>query len=104
MSIDIKDNSNEVLQKLREATEAGLTAIGVKATEYASKAAPVDTGRLRNSIQYSVDGNDVYIGTNVEYAAYVELGTGHGKNKRPLTIRNCRPFSYTQKWHCAALQ
>ena len=35
----------------------------------------VRTGRLKNSISHAVDDNDVYIGTNVEYAPYVELGT-----------------------------
>ena len=34
----------------------------------------VDTGRLRNSISHTVDGEAAYIGTNVEYAPYVELG------------------------------
>ena len=34
----------------------------------------VDTGRLRNSISHTVDDEAAYIGTNVEYAPYVELG------------------------------
>ena len=36
----------------------------------------VDTGRLRNSITNKVVENElaVYIGTNVEYAPYVEYG------------------------------
>ena len=37
---------------------------------------PVDTGNLRNSITHLVDDDTVYIGTNNEYAVYVELGTG----------------------------
>lgn len=37
----------------------------------------VRMGRLKNSISHAVSGNDVYIGTNVEYAPYVELGTVH---------------------------
>lgn len=38
----------------------------------------VDTGNLRNSISNRVDEAEqaVYIGTNNEYATYVELGTG----------------------------
>lgn len=36
----------------------------------------VDTGNLRNSITHKVLENEVYIGTDVEYAIYVELGTG----------------------------
>lgn len=40
---------------------------------------PVDTGRLRSSINNEIgqdgDGLVAIIGTNVEYAPYVELGT-----------------------------
>ena len=39
---------------------------------------PVDLGNLRNSIGHSVDETElsVTIGTNVDYAPYVEFGTG----------------------------
>lgn len=37
---------------------------------------PVDTGQLRQSITHQVEGNTGVIGTNVEYAPYVEYGTG----------------------------
>lgn len=37
---------------------------------------PVDTGRLKNSITSTVEGDSAVIGTNVEYAQYVEFGTG----------------------------
>ena len=37
---------------------------------------PVDTGRLRDSITSTVEGDSAVIGTNVEYAPYVEFGTG----------------------------
>jgi HK97 gp10 family phage protein len=37
---------------------------------------PVDTGRLRGSIASKVDGDKAIVGTNVEYAPYVEYGTG----------------------------
>ena len=39
----------------------------------------VDTGRLSNSISHTVDGEAAYIGSNVEYAPYVELGTSRAK-------------------------
>ena len=39
---------------------------------------PVDTGRLRDSIGYSASGGVLYVGTDVPYAVYVELGrAGH---------------------------
>lgn len=47
----------------------------------AKKACPVNTGRLRASITHEVsaEGKEVVarVGTNVEYAAYVEFGTRH---------------------------
>ena len=42
----------------------------------AKKQCPVDTGDLRNSITHEVEDNVGYIGTNKEYAPYVEYGTG----------------------------
>ena len=73
-------NSEAVLNALRNAVERGLMAIGETAVTYAKKSLteqkPVDTGHLRNSINYRVRDDEVYIGTNVEYAPYVEFGTG----------------------------
>lgn len=79
MSAGFVDNSEEVLRLFEEATERALEKIGLKAEGYAKKLAPVDTSRLRNSITHEVDGNDVYIGSNVEYAPFVELGTSKQK-------------------------
>ena len=41
----------------------------------AKRICPVDTGRLRSSITHEVDLFSGKVGSNVEYAAYVELGT-----------------------------
>lgn len=79
MSAGFVDNSEEVLRLFKEATARALEKIGLTAERYAKKLAPVDTGRLRKSITHAVDGNDVYIGSNVEYAPYVELGTSKQK-------------------------
>jgi HK97 gp10 family phage protein len=83
MSTTYKDHTEEVLTELEKAIEKGLTAIGMAAEGHAKKAAPVDTGRLRNSIgnQVVMDEKAVYIGTNVEYAPYVELGTSRSRPK-----------------------
>ena len=44
-----------------------------------SKSGYVRTGRLRNSLTHAVQDRSMYIGTNVEYAPYVELGTSKMK-------------------------
>ena len=79
MKVDYKDNSQQILSALEKGIKNGLEAIGLTAETYAKKATPVDTGRLRNSISHSVDGEAAYIGSNVEYAPYVELGTSRAK-------------------------
>lgn len=85
IDVEIIDNSEEFLEALPAAIAAGLEAIGLTAEGYAKELCPVDTGRLRNSITHAVDEGEqvVYIGTNVEYAPYVELGT---------TRMGARPF------------
>ena len=84
MDMDIKitvDNSAEVIEAKNAAVMRALEAIGLQAEGYAKLKAPVDTGRLRNSITHSLAPEEeaVYIGTNVEYAPYVEFGTRRTK-------------------------
>ena len=76
MSYTYKDNTDEVLAALEKAKSRGLESIGLTAEGHAKKETPVDTGRLRNSISHATDDEAAYIGTNVEYAPYVEFGTG----------------------------
>ena len=75
---DIKFVSHraEVESTTQQATDRALEIIGGKAESYAKALCPVDTGRLRNSITHQqYYENTEIIGTNVEYAPYVELGT-----------------------------
>ena len=71
------DNSGAVAEALTDACARAMEICGGKAETYAKKYCPVDTGRLRNSITHQVESNGkaVIIGTNVEYAPFVELGT-----------------------------
>lgn len=76
MSIVIKtDNTGEWLAAFESATEAALEAVGLTAVGHAAEICPKDTGRLAGSITHELDGKAVCVGTNVEYAPYVELGT-----------------------------
>lgn len=107
MKVDYKDNSKQILSALEKGKRNALTAIGATAETHTKENITadklVDTGRLRNSITYAAgdysgigtytDNNkksysdatarntpkddEVGIGTNVEYAAYTELGTQH---------------------------
>ena len=75
VDVNFTNNADDILRLLEKGKRNALTAIGATAETYAKNATPVDTGRLRNSISHAVDGEAVYIGSNVEYAPYVELGT-----------------------------
>ena len=88
MAVQFTDNSQRVLSELERSKAKILESIGMKAEKYAKKLCPVGTeestgikgyrgGTLRNSIAYRVTSADTLeVGSNVEYAPYVELGTG----------------------------
>lgn len=99
MNVKFTDNSEEFLARFRESCLRALEKCGITAEGYAVKSVPVDTGNLRNSITHKVDDSEmaVYIGTNNEYAAYVELGTGKyypGGRQEPWVYQDAKG-----KWH-----
>lgn len=79
-SVRIESNIEEVEEELQQKVFDWLDAIGLDAASTAASKAPVDTGRLKDSIDRAVveSENAVYIGTNVEYAPYQEFGTSRG--------------------------
>lgn len=98
---EIKDNSEEIIAKIKDAKNRALERIGMQAESFAKKnitlQKAVDTGALRNSINHKVKDDDVYIGTNKEYAAYVELGTGkhyNGGRQTPWVYQDAKG-----NWH-----
>lgn len=78
-SIDITDHSDEVLAELQSKMAIILEKLGLAGENNAkfeiTALGAIDTGNLRNSISHASDGTYAYIGTNVEYAPYVEVGT-----------------------------
>lgn len=101
MSVEIQDHSAEVSAEIKAALLRGLEKCGLVAEGYAKRLCPVDTGNLRNSITHMIDEQEpaAIIGTNNEYAVYVELGTGiyaEGGGGRPT------PWVYQDakgNWH-----
>lgn len=77
----LDDNSDEVIKLFESQADRGLEAVGMQAERHAKEKCPVRTGRLRGSISHSHIWPVAYIGTNVEYAAYVEFGTSKQKAK-----------------------
>lgn len=77
LDVEIINNKEAILEAFHEQIKRGLESIGQTAEGYAQEnCINVDTGRLRNSISHAVVENEVQIGTNVEYAPYIEYGTG----------------------------
>jgi HK97 gp10 family phage protein len=83
--LEIQDHTDKVIEALGTAIARGLEAVGIEAESDAAAICPVDTGRLRNSITHTIDGNEsaAIIGTNVEYALYVHEGV-HGRKGQPF--------------------
>lgn len=102
MDVKFIDNSEEVKSAMHDALIRALEKIGMTAEKYAKRLCPVDTGNLRNSITHRVDEGEpaACIGSDTEYAAYVELGTGkHYPGGRPT------PWAYQDangSWHWTA--
>ena len=100
--IKLVDNTGEILEAVQRASIIALESCGLTAEGYAKKLCPVDTGRLRNSITHIVDESElsVTVGTNVEYAPYVELGTGKyypGGRPKPWPYQDAKG-----NWHWTA--
>lgn len=80
VEVTIDDYSEEFLEAFSDQVQIALEMCGLEAEGYAKLACPVDTGNLRNSITHLVEneaGNHaMIIGSNVEYAPYIEMGTG----------------------------
>lgn len=78
MKVEFTSHVPEVKAAFEAACLRAMERCGLQGEGYAKDLCPVDTGNLRNSITHKVDPDEpsVYIGTNNEYAAYVELGTG----------------------------
>lgn len=65
---------------IKESSRKGLERGAKKIQKNAKYLTPVDTGHLRNSIktrsEIKQDGAEAQVYTNLEYAPYVEFGTG----------------------------
>lgn len=113
--IKITDNSGEIMRQFEQSLQIALEAVGTQAESHAKQVisdslvygktdlkkygekdnSRVDTGRLRNSVAHTVHGHDAYIGSNLPYSAYHELGTGiyasqAGGRQTPWTYRDAK--------------
>lgn len=76
--VNYRSNRDEVKARLKRANENMLMAMGIAGRDYIKLLTPVDTGALRDSIDYKNDDNTLYWGstlTSEDYPIYVEKGT-----------------------------
>jgi len=65
ITASLRPKASQIIRKCAADIEAGAKAV-----------VPVDTGNLKNSIQTEMESDlTAVVGTNVEYAPYVEYGT-----------------------------
>ena len=104
MSFEVKitSHADEIREDMNEAIARVLERVGMQAESFAkaniTQSGAVDTGNLRNSITHQVsvfsfkEAKEVYIGTAVQYAPYVEFGTGihaeTGGRQTPWVFKN----------------
>ena len=73
---DVMDKLGKISENLTGGLQVALGEAGELVRKDAVMNCPYITGRLRQSITSNVEGNSAVIGSNVEYAPYVEFGTG----------------------------
>lgn len=86
MSVSIEINDIEIIAAIedvinaefKERLAAALRNACLKVERDAKKNCPVGDGNLRQSITHEIDNEELEgaVGTNCEYAPYVEIGTG----------------------------
>lgn len=82
MNFRLEDHSEEVLKAMNDAVLRGLEKCGLVAEGYAKKLVnspgKKGTGYLRNSITHTVSMEEkaMYVGSDVDYASFIEVGTG----------------------------
>ncbi|BDR75271.1 HK97-gp10 family putative phage morphogenesis protein [Clostridium tetani] len=78
MSSNFKDNSRACKNAIKRANVKWLKAAALLIQSQAKALAPVDTSNLKTSIDHKIQVSklEAYIGTNCDYAIYVEFGTG----------------------------
>lgn len=89
--IKLESHVKTALAALKKAKYNALDIIGSKAADYAAdnvvhpKALAPE---IRNSLTHVVQGDTVYVGSNLQVAPYIELGTGPNYQPPPEWLEN----------------
>lgn len=89
MGVEIEDNTERFLAALQLASQSAKEIIGGMAETYAKELCPPKWGaELKNSITHQVVDGRLEVGSNLEIAAYAELGTGRNYEPPPEWLAN----------------
>jgi len=69
------DNTDKVMAEIERLSEQKLTKAALMVERTAKQLVPVKTGTLRRSITHKVEKNKAIVGSNIEYAPHIEMGT-----------------------------
>ncbi len=87
----IKDYSKQVFSEAEKRTQKGLVEATALVERTAKELCAVLTGTLKRSITHEIEPGRAIVGTNIEYAPHVELGTSKWSGKpflRPALAAN----------------
>ena len=82
MAVEQSWKGGEAKRMVQRAGSKGILAVGLAIERQATSLTPVDTGNLRGSLTTQQDGDGVIVGTNVDYAPFVEYGV-YGRPGQP---------------------
>ena len=75
MAVEQEFKGEQAKRMIQNVGKLVALAVATAIERQATALTPVDTGNLRGSITAQEDGQSAIVGTNVEYAPYVEYGT-----------------------------
>ena len=89
-----KDNTDKFFKEVESIVSANLKTATLMVERDAKIFCPVDTGTLKRSITHEfISDTEAQVGTNMEYAPFVELGTNKMAAKpfiRPALAKNLK--------------
>lgn len=97
-----QSNKKDILADISKKRKLALEAIGQYVVGEAKTNAPVDTGLLRSSIDHKTTEDSTVIGTNTEYAGFVEKGTRYQKAQpflEPAVTKNINNIKHIAEKH-----
>ena len=66
---------NHILRNVKKNKQAALMQVGERTVKRAKELAAVDTGEMRDKINYEIDNGVLYIKADADHSGFIEYGT-----------------------------